>query len=84
VTEIGSAGNGIRTDAMLAAALGAIDPAGLGGVVWQARAGPVLDRWLARLRHHLPADALDTADSVARFRRSEVSIRLRRCAPDDR
>ena len=41
-------------------------------------------RTLAVAARELPADALDTADSVARFRRSEVSIRLRRCAPDGR
>ena len=41
-------------DATLAAALLAIDPAGLGGIVLQARPGPVRDRWLAWFRTLLP------------------------------
>ncbi len=44
-------------DAALAAALFAVDPAGIGGVVLRARAGPVRDRWLAMLRDLLPADS---------------------------
>ncbi len=41
-------------DALLAAALFAVDPAG-SGVVLQAPAGPVRDTWLARLNRLLPA-----------------------------
>ncbi|MGJ3265304.1 MAG: magnesium chelatase subunit D [Salinarimonas sp.] len=37
-----------------AAALVAIDPAGLGGAALRAGPGPVRDRWLALLRHLLP------------------------------
>jgi magnesium chelatase subunit D len=42
-------------DALHVAALFAIDPAALGGVVLCAAAGPVRDRWLDRLRALLPA-----------------------------
>jgi magnesium chelatase subunit D len=45
-------------DAACAAALLAVDPAGLGGVVLRAGAGPVRDRWLAGLQRALPV--LDT------------------------
>ena len=41
--------------ALLAAALLAVDPAGLGGVHVVAHAGPVRDAWLSRLRDMLPA-----------------------------
>jgi magnesium chelatase subunit D len=41
-------------DARLVAALVAVDPAGLGGVVVRARPGPVRDRWLAALAASLP------------------------------
>lgn len=44
-------------DAVLAAALLAIDPAGLGGILVHAGAGPVRDRWLDGVRHLMPADA---------------------------
>lgn len=44
-------------DAVLAAALGAIDPAGCGGIVVRAGAGPVRDRWSALLRAFLPEGA---------------------------
>lgn len=40
--------------ARIVAALLALDPAGLGGVVVRAHAGPVRDRWLALLRRALP------------------------------
>lgn len=43
-------------DAMLAAALLAIDPAGLGGAALRAGAGPVRDEWLSLLRRWLPED----------------------------
>ena len=42
------------TDATLAAALFAVDPAGVVGVSLRAHAGPVRDRWLAILRQWLP------------------------------
>ena len=41
-------------DAALAAALLAVDPAGLGGAVLRAAPGPVRDRWLSMLRAALP------------------------------
>ena len=41
----------------LAAALFAVDPLGLGGVVLRAGPGPARDAWLARLKALLPADA---------------------------
>jgi magnesium chelatase subunit D len=41
-------------DALLSAALFAIDPPGIGGVSLHAHAGPVRDAWLAALRHLLP------------------------------
>jgi magnesium chelatase subunit D len=44
-------------EAILAAALAAVDPAGLGGVVVRAQAGPVRDRWLAMLRALLPEES---------------------------
>ena len=53
----GDAGSRVWADAALAAALCAIDPAGLGGVALRARAGPVRDRWLELLRSHLPSGA---------------------------
>lgn len=43
-------------DAVLAAALLAIDPAGLGGALVRASAGPVRDEWLGLLRRWLPVD----------------------------
>lgn len=41
-------------DAALAAALLAVDPGGLGGVVLRGRPGPLRERWLAGLRALLP------------------------------
>jgi magnesium chelatase subunit D len=43
-------------DAVRAAALFAVDPAGTGGVLVRALAGPVRDTWLAQLRAALPAE----------------------------
>lgn len=43
-------GAGVWSDAVLAAQLFAIDPAGTGGVLIRSRAGPVRDRWLAMMR----------------------------------
>lgn len=45
----------IGADAALAAALLAVDPAGLGGIHLQGPAGPERDAWLALLRRLLPA-----------------------------
>ena len=45
-------------DAEQALALAEVDPAGLGGVVLRAGAGPVRDRWLERLQHLTRALAL--------------------------
>jgi magnesium chelatase subunit D len=42
------------SDAVTAAQLFAIDPAGTGGVLVRSRAGPVRDRWMAMLRAALP------------------------------
>ena len=39
----------------MVAALFAVDPVGLGGVVLRSGAGPARDRWLARLVQYLPA-----------------------------
>lgn len=49
-------------DAVHAAALFAVDPVGVGGLVVHSRAGPVRDRWLALLKSYLPA-----AGSVVRM-----------------
>ncbi len=40
-----------------AAALFAVDPVGIAGIVLKARPGPVRDHWLAQLQSLLPADA---------------------------
>ncbi len=42
-------------DAVLAAAVFAVDPPGLGGLALRAQAGPVRDRWLAEMAARLPA-----------------------------
>lgn len=44
-------------DAAQAAALLAVDPVGIAGVVVRSPAGPLRERWLDRLRALLPADA---------------------------
>ncbi|MCU0976374.1 MAG: magnesium chelatase subunit D [Steroidobacteraceae bacterium] len=49
-----SPGPAAWSDAVLAAALVAVDPAGLGGVCVRAPAGPVRDTWLELLREFLP------------------------------
>lgn len=46
-----------RSDAVLAAALFAIDPAGTVGVVLRSAWGPARDQWLARLQAMLPPEA---------------------------
>lgn len=48
-------GAAIRGDALLAAALFAVDPAGIGGVRLRAAAGPTRDGWLDALRALLPS-----------------------------
>ncbi len=45
------------SDAVLAAALFALDPVGTGGVRLRAPAGPVRERWLDLLREALPPDS---------------------------
>ncbi len=50
------AGEAAWDDAARCAALLAVDPHGLGGVLLRASAGPVRDRWLKALRGLLPAD----------------------------
>ncbi|MQX38461.1 magnesium chelatase subunit D [Roseospira navarrensis] len=45
------------TDAALVAAMVAVDPAGLGGVMLKALPGPARDAWLEMLRALLPAEA---------------------------
>ncbi len=47
---------GIWADAVVAAALLAIDPAGLGGAVIRARPGPVRDEWLELLLDMMPPE----------------------------
>ncbi len=42
-------------DALAAAALLAVDPAGLGGALLRARSGPQREHWLAQMRQILPA-----------------------------
>ncbi|MEM6667142.1 MAG: magnesium chelatase ATPase subunit D, partial [Pseudomonadota bacterium] len=44
------------TDALLAAALLAVDPPGLGGAVLRANAGPVRDRWMEEFRSLISGD----------------------------
>ncbi|MDP3899385.1 MAG: magnesium chelatase ATPase subunit D, partial [Mesorhizobium sp.] len=46
----------VWTDALLAAAMLALDPVGMGGVLVRARAGPVRDRWLAHVDRLLAPD----------------------------
>ncbi len=53
----GGAGTTPGSDAALALAFFAIDPAGLGGVALRARTGPVRDAWLNLLRVLLPQNA---------------------------
>lgn len=48
-------GDAVWADAVWAAALLAVDPQGLGGIVVRASAGPVRDRLIATLRQLLPA-----------------------------
>ncbi len=45
------------SDAVQAAAIVAVDPAGIGGVSLRAPAGPVREQWLSLLRQMLPASA---------------------------
>jgi magnesium chelatase subunit D len=52
-----TAGSAVWSDAAFAAALLAVDPGGLGGLVVRGGAGPVRDAWLELLRDLLPASA---------------------------
>jgi magnesium chelatase subunit D len=52
------AGAAAWRNACEAAAIFAVDPAGVGGVSLRALAGPARDRWMALLRSLLPADTL--------------------------
>ena len=54
MTDRSDGGPGLWADAVLAAALFAVDGSGLGGVRLRARAGPVRDRWLEILRAVCP------------------------------
>ena len=62
-------GAAIWSDAVVAARLFAVDPAGTGGVLLRSRAGPVRDRWLGMLHAVLPSSCsvkrlpLNIADS---------------------
>lgn len=47
----------VWSDAVLAAALFAVDPPGVGGISVRSHAGPVRDQWLAGLRDALPDEA---------------------------
>lgn len=47
----------LAADATMAAALLAIDPAGLGGAVLRGSSGPARDQWLKAFRRFLPAGA---------------------------
>ncbi len=47
----------VWSDAMLAAALFAVDPGGLGGIVLRGGPGPARDRWMAAMQALLPTDA---------------------------
>ena len=51
-----SDGVAVWEDAVLAAALIAVDPAGLGGARVHGWAGPVRDRWLSIFQGLLPAE----------------------------
>jgi len=53
----GAAGPAAWADALLALALIAVDPAGLGGVTLRSGPGPARDIWLARLKALLPSGA---------------------------
>ena len=48
---------GLELQASLVAALFAVDPVGLGGVLLRSGAGPARDRWLAQLKSLLPPGA---------------------------
>ncbi len=53
----GAVGPAAWSDAVVAAALLAVDPAGLGGAWVRSPAGPVVDAWLELLRDFLPPEA---------------------------
>ena len=49
----------------MAAAVFAVDPAGLGGLVLRAQPGPVRELWLQQFRDLLPADTLNSWEEAA-------------------
>ena len=51
--EQGQSASAVWRDALLALAIFAVDPAGIGGVLLRARAGPVRQRWIDQLRERL-------------------------------
>ena len=51
--EQGQSASAVWRDALLALAIFAVDPVGIGGVLLRARAGPVRQRWLDQLRERL-------------------------------
>jgi magnesium chelatase subunit D len=57
VSAVGEPADRPWADALAAAALLAVDPAGLGGAALRGFPGPLRDRWLAELRTLLPPDA---------------------------
>ncbi len=63
-----SAGESLWTDASLAAALLAVDAAGLGGVWLRARPGPVRDSWIEVARAQAPGNWRKIPQSVSEDR----------------
>ncbi|MBK1669767.1 magnesium chelatase ATPase subunit D [Rhodovibrio sodomensis] len=51
--EQGQSASAVWRDALLALAIFAVDPAGIGGVLLRARAGPVRQRWIDQLKDRL-------------------------------
>jgi magnesium chelatase subunit D len=51
--EQGQSASAVWRDALLALAIFAVDPVGIGGVLLRARAGPVRQRWLDQLKERL-------------------------------
>jgi magnesium chelatase subunit D len=52
-SEQGQSASAVWRDALLALAIFAVDPAGIGGVLLRARAGPVRQRWIEQLKQRL-------------------------------
>ena len=51
--EQGQSASAVWRDALLALAIFAVDPVGIGGVLLRARAGPVRQRWIDQLKERL-------------------------------